>query len=438
MNLRNLRVRPQRVVALGVLIAVGFGVVAAWAAIPNSANGRITACYPKTGAKTLRVIDYQAGARCSGSEKMVSWPSDGMRYRGVWSAGANYAKGDVASFGGSSFVALTPSTGTPTTNTAVWVKMAAKGATGATGPAGTPAKPHLSPADIATGKWYPHLMNRIFTGEDPSDLVFDGTSVWVANYDSAGTGSVQRINPKTNAVVASITAVTNPAALAFDGTYIWVANAGANSVAKINRATNAVEGSPITVGTNPQGMLFDGESLWVSNLSSASVSRVNPSNGSVETYPVGSGPRGLAYDGDRIWVANSFAGSVTVLNGTTGALLATPTIGGTPQQVVYDGRYVWVSNGAGGTSASVFQPAVSLASFGSVTGPAASGIASDGRDIWVGNTADGGVLKVSGENGQVLRQVQFGGSPTDVVYDGSSIWVAVGGATNQVVRVYPG
>lgn len=436
MGSQTRRSLPGRALVLGAVLTVGIGAAVAWAAIPNSANGRITACYPKTGVKTLRVIDYQAGGRCSGSETTISWPSDGMRYRGAWSAAVAYAKSDVVSFGGSSFVSLVPGTNVPTTNTAAWAKMAAKGATG---PAGAPAKPRLSSASIATEKWYPHLMNRVFTGVDPSDLVFDGSFIWVANYNSAGAGSVQKISPKTNAVVQTITTgIANPAALAFDGTSIWVANATANKVVKINRTTNAVEGAPITVGTNPQGMAFDGESIWVANLSSASVSKVNPTNGGVETFPVGSGPRGLAYDGERIWVANSFAGTVSVLNASTGALLATPSVGGTPWRVAFDGRYVWVTNAAGGTSATVFEPAVSLAAAGTATGPAAAGLATDGQDMWMANTADGGVMKISGQTGAVERKVVFGGAPADVVYDGSSIWVSVGGSTNQVVRVYPG
>ena len=82
------RVFGSRALVLAVGLTVGLGVSWAWAAIPSSTSGRIVACYPKTGAKTLRAIDYEAGQRCTSSETMVTWQADGMRFRGGWTASA--------------------------------------------------------------------------------------------------------------------------------------------------------------------------------------------------------------------------------------------------------------------------------------------------------------------------------------------------------------
>jgi uncharacterized protein YjbI with pentapeptide repeats len=59
---------------VGVSVAGGF----AWAAIPDSGSGVITACYPKTGTQTLRVIDAQAGQKCATSEQTLSWQANGQ------------------------------------------------------------------------------------------------------------------------------------------------------------------------------------------------------------------------------------------------------------------------------------------------------------------------------------------------------------------------
>ena len=63
-------------------VTVG-GVTIANAAVP-SANNTITGCY--TAASPLRLIDTDAGQKCSTGESTVSW-GGGMRFRGVWKDG---------------------------------------------------------------------------------------------------------------------------------------------------------------------------------------------------------------------------------------------------------------------------------------------------------------------------------------------------------------
>ena len=103
------------VVVTGLLVGGG----AAIAAIPSTSTSAITACASRsTGA--LRVIDYQAGARCSNRESTVSWTT-GYRYRGTWSATKTYAAQDVVVLDGSSFVAKRASHGrSPASMTYYW------------------------------------------------------------------------------------------------------------------------------------------------------------------------------------------------------------------------------------------------------------------------------------------------------------------------------
>jgi hypothetical protein len=72
------RSRFGAAVVTGVLVAaLASGVT--WASIPNSTSGVITACYSKTLAtKTLRVIDAQAGQKCTTSENKLSWQANGL------------------------------------------------------------------------------------------------------------------------------------------------------------------------------------------------------------------------------------------------------------------------------------------------------------------------------------------------------------------------
>jgi hypothetical protein len=62
--------------AFGLALGLSVGVGVAWAAIPAT-NGTITGCInPTTGA--IRVIDAQAGQRCSSFERSVTWNQQGQ------------------------------------------------------------------------------------------------------------------------------------------------------------------------------------------------------------------------------------------------------------------------------------------------------------------------------------------------------------------------
>src|SRR5919204_1569848 len=76
----------------------------------------------------------------------------------------------------------------------------------------------------------------IAVGSSPMSLVVGAGAIWVAN---KGDGSVSRIDPASDRVVASIQVGGQPWGLAFDGASIWVGNYERGSVARIDPATNA-------------------------------------------------------------------------------------------------------------------------------------------------------------------------------------------------------
>ena len=61
----------------------------------------------------------------------------GIQFDGDYSAGTEYTTGDVVTYEGSSYVAITGTTGNLPTNATYWQLMAAKGATGNNGEAGS-------------------------------------------------------------------------------------------------------------------------------------------------------------------------------------------------------------------------------------------------------------------------------------------------------------
>lgn len=152
--------RRTTLLAAGVVLGMLTGGGIAWAAVPHSSTGQITACVVKAGENkgTTRIIDTQAGERCKKSERQVSWQSRGLRFRGTWAMGTAYSRDDVVTVNGSSYVALTTNTAKdPTTTPTSWALLAARGATGpvgptgATGPTGSPGPTGATGSTGATG-----------------------------------------------------------------------------------------------------------------------------------------------------------------------------------------------------------------------------------------------------------------------------------------------
>mmetsp|Transcript_77860 Transcript_77860/g.152374 ORF Transcript_77860/g.152374 Transcript_77860/m.152374 type:complete len:142 (-) Transcript_77860:145-570(-) len=105
------------------------------------------------------------------------------------------------------------------------------------------------------------------TGGSTYGLASDGSFIWVA------TGSdVAKINSETNVVVAFVGFFECYGGVAFDGTYIWVATGetflGSNVVRKINPETNAVVATVSTCAADfcsPFGVASAGTYIWVTN-----------------------------------------------------------------------------------------------------------------------------------------------------------------------------
>ena len=135
--------------ALCASLVVGGGF--AIAAIPSTANGSYTGCVSKSSG-AVRIIDAQAGKKCTTKETTVSW-SKGYHYRGTWSSSGHYAVLDVATYNGASYLAKAASTGkAPASNPTQWGLLAARGATGARGAQGPQGKQGPQGAQGPQGK----------------------------------------------------------------------------------------------------------------------------------------------------------------------------------------------------------------------------------------------------------------------------------------------
>ena len=136
-------------------------------------------------------------------------------------------------------------------------------------------------------------------GNDPFPVEFDGTDLWVANFNS---GTVTRIRPSDGKVLDTWTGATFPINLVPAMGRIFVigeTNPGRLYMIDPTQPAGAVTNLTSNLGVSPNGIAFDGSRIWTANSGSVSIVSLNPV--SVTTISTGfSFPIGMIYDGSHI------------------------------------------------------------------------------------------------------------------------------------------
>lgn len=85
------------------------------------------------------MIDVDSNEKCKVNERQLVWASTGLRFRGTWSATANYVNDDVVVRNGSSYIAIAASRNVQPPNASKWALMASAGRDGTNGADGEDA-----------------------------------------------------------------------------------------------------------------------------------------------------------------------------------------------------------------------------------------------------------------------------------------------------------
>jgi hypothetical protein len=108
-------------------------------------------------------------------------------------------------------------------------------------------------------------------------IAFDGANIWVANNSASlsgplGTGTtVTKLLASNGTLLGTFTVGLGPTNIAFDGTSVWVTSFNyLGSVAKLQVSTGAILGT-FNAGLNPDGIAFDGVNMWVTDYGNAEV-----------------------------------------------------------------------------------------------------------------------------------------------------------------------
>ena len=124
-------------IIVSVLVVLVLG-GAALAAIPDSGKGTFHGCYSKTTG-ALRLVDPAKSQKCASGEKAITWDQTGLTWLDTWSPSVQYTAYDAVTYNGSSYLAISTSTGkTPSSNKKLWALLARAGSTGVAGRPGGP------------------------------------------------------------------------------------------------------------------------------------------------------------------------------------------------------------------------------------------------------------------------------------------------------------
>jgi DNA-binding beta-propeller fold protein YncE len=263
-------------------------------------------------------------------------------------------------------------------------------------------------------------------------------SLWIA---SGNKGTVERIDMKTNQVVASIPVGkparadfgVDPLSVAVSEDSVWVTLRGEKALGRIDPSTNQlVERIPIEI--QAYDIAVDGDTLWVTAFEERAVARVDITSGQVVAVIEVPNPSGIAVGGGAVWAVERRKGALARIDPASNSVVAEIKLGPEgavdmyPQNVVYAFDSVWVADQHGKTISRIdpatnqkilirFPMSVSLVSAG-------------GGYIWASLIHDdpskNGIARIDPATNEVIETVTFPGVISAVYFEGE-LWITDNG-----------
>jgi YVTN family beta-propeller protein len=301
--------------------------------------------------------------------------------------------------------------------------------------------------------WY--VSATIPVGVKPFSIAAGSDALWVANAEG---GDIDRIDPSTNTVVATIGLhfegssgeTANPWAITTGGSTVWVTSwvFDANGddrpglVNVIDAETNA-ELAPVEVGRLPAAITSGFGSVWVANQGDNSVSRIDEASHFVTaTIGVGDRPQGVVACAGSVWVASLGNGLLARIDPTSNRVVATIEVSKSALAVACGRDGVWVA----GTTASPDSDAPASDAESALyrvdpitnqivahieTGGGASGLATNNGSVWVTESLTRYVREIDEASVQVKAVVTLDTNSWGIAVLGDSVWVVQPAAADQ-------
>jgi streptogramin lyase len=139
--------------------------------------------------------------------------------------------------------------------------------------------------------------------QDDNVLAADDTAVWI---DNGGAGVLVRVDPKTNAVVATIPVGHGQGGIALGNGAVWVVNQVEGTVVRVDPQTNQVVATiPWEPEDNVTAITTSPGAVWLTDFINSTLIRIDPqTNQIVAKIPNTPGITGVSYGAGSVWACN--------------------------------------------------------------------------------------------------------------------------------------
>lgn len=181
--------------------------------------------------------------------------------------------------------------------------------------------------------------------ESPSDLAWDGQTLWVADWRD---GVIYRVSAEDGAVLGQIDAPGyKPEGLAWGAGFLFVCDGTADKVYKLDPATGEVQASYETPGSSPKGLAYDGTSLWLGDDREDQIYELIPDDGTILSYfkAPSANITALAWDGDYLWVSDRISDEMHMETRDGGMVIGSlDSPGAYPSGLAFGEGKLWVAD----------------------------------------------------------------------------------------------
>jgi DNA-binding SARP family transcriptional activator len=268
------------------------------------------------------------------------------------------------------------------------------------------------------------VVRHVLVGRRPVAVAIGHGSVWVANADD---GTVSRIDQDRHELIRTIGIGAPAIDLAVATDAVWVANGSDGTVSRIDPSADAVvetidlRGSSELVWNPTYAVAADDDSVWIA-AGPNHVLRIDPTtNEPSAIIDVGHVPVGVALGEDALWVVTTAGRALRIEPHTNTATTEVPI--GDPVALTAGEQAVWVSDLRGQVWR--INPDTATVSQATSVGRGLVGLCATDGTVFAANNADGTVVQIDAQDGQVVGRVPVGHAPTDVASWDGIVWVSI-------------
>ena len=268
------------------------------------------------------------------------------------------------------------------------------------------------------------VVRHVLVGRRPVAVAIGHGSVWVANADD---GTVSRIDQDRHELIRTIGIGAPAIDLAVATDAVWVANGSDGTVSRIDPSADAVvetidlRGSSELAWNPTYAVDADDDSVWIA-AGPHHVLRIDPTtNEPSAIIDVGHVPVGVALGQEALWVVTTAERALRIEPHTNTATTEVPI--GDPVALTAGKQAVWVSDSRGQVWR--INPDTATVSQTTPVGRGLVGLCATDGVVFAANNADGTVVQIDAQDGQVVGIVPVGRAPTDVASLDGTVWVSI-------------